>query len=95
MERKSILVIETPKVCYVCPCSDEGCYLCQISRRQLEDDFQERRPSWCPLRHPLKEVSNDFYIYDRKFLFDHLNEEIAILKGTKAFKEFMKAREEE
>lgn len=92
---KSILVIETPTNCYECPCSNEGCYLCQINRRQLEDDFQERRPSWCPLSHPLKRVSNDFYIYDRKYLFDHLEREIDLLKGTKAFEEFMKAREEE
>lgn len=47
---KSILIVNTPKNCYECPCSNEGCYLCQISRRQLEDDFQDTRPSWCPLR---------------------------------------------
>lgn len=46
----SILIVNTPKNCYECPCSNEGCYLCQISRRQLEDDFQDRRPSWCPLK---------------------------------------------
>lgn len=57
---KSILVIDTPKDCYDCPCSNEGCYLCQISRRQLEDDFQDRRPSWCPLR-PLPEPKDIGY----------------------------------
>ena len=57
---KSILVIDTPKDCYDCPCSNEGCYLCQISRRQLEDDFQEKRPSWCPLK-PLPEPKDMGY----------------------------------
>ncbi len=59
---KSILVIDTPKDCYDCPCSNEGCYLCQISRRQLEDDFQEKRPSWCPLKKlpSNKEIKGDW-----------------------------------
>ena len=59
---KSILVIDTPKDCYDCPCSNEGCYLCQISRRQLEDDFQEKRPSWCPLKElpSNKEMKGDW-----------------------------------
>ena len=59
---KSILVIDTPKDCYDCPCSNEGCYLCQISRRQLEDDFQEKRPSWCPLKElpSNKEIKGDW-----------------------------------
>ena len=60
---KSILVIDTPKDCYDCPCSNEGCYLCQISRRQLEDDFQEKRPSWCPLK-PLPEPKDMGYPND-------------------------------
>lgn len=47
---KAVLVIDMPMDCYECPCSNEGCYLCQIRRRLLEDDFQDRRPSWCPLR---------------------------------------------
>ena len=47
---KFVLVINAPDNCYECPCSNEGCYLCQISRRQLEDDFQDRRPDWCTLK---------------------------------------------
>ena len=55
---KAILVIDMPMDCYECPCSNEGCYLCQIRRRLLEDDFQDRRPSWCPLR-PLPELRDE------------------------------------
>lgn len=54
---KSVLIIDTPNNCYECPCSNEGGYLCQINRRQLEDDFQDRRPSWCPLKLLPKRMS--------------------------------------
>jgi hypothetical protein len=57
---KSVLVINAPDNCYECNCSNEGCYLCQINRVQLEDDFQERRPDWCPLRPmPQKRINKD------------------------------------
>ena len=87
-KQKSILVIDTPTNCKECRLNSHTEYdfdVCWVTQGKGE----------CPLRHPLKEVSSDFYIYDRQYLFDHLNEEIAILKGTKAFEEFMKARETE
>jgi hypothetical protein len=82
-------VIDTPNDCYDCPCYDHEGGICQVSCSWKTD-----RENGCPLSHPLKRVSNDFYIYDRKYLFDHLEREIDLLKGTKAFEEFMKAREE-
>ena len=88
-KQKSILVIDTPNDCYECPCYDHEGGICQASHNWKTD-----RENGCPLSHPLKRVSNDFYIYDRKYLFDHLEREIDLLKGTKAFEEFMKAREE-
>lgn len=83
MENKSILVIDTPKDCYECPCSNEGCYLCQISRRQLEDDFQDTRPKWCPLRPlPLKGTMEnvDECEYNRGFV-DGRNHCIELITG--------------
>ena len=95
MENKSILVIDTPTNCYECPLiywGNIGGWNCKPTRALLDD--ANKKPEWCPLRHPLKEVSSDFYIYDRKYLFDNLDREIDLLKGAKAFEEFMKAREE-
>lgn len=91
-----IALIEEPKSCASCPFLDMGYALdmCRLSKRQVTTAESVNIPAWCELRHPLKEVSNDFYIYDRKYLFDHLDREIGLLKGAKAFEEFMKAREE-
>ena len=50
--------------------------------------------SYCPLKHPLKHASSDFYIYDTKYLMDNLDREINLLKGTKAFIEFMEKQNE-
>ena len=98
---KAVLVIDMPSRCFGCKLhrviygenENEFMVFCCPLRRPVND--LDKRPSWCPLSHPLKSVSNDFYIYDRKYLFAHLDREIGLLKGTKAFEEFMKAREDE
>lgn len=93
---QSILIIDTPKNCPDCQLMADGWCYGIPSREEVQGKIKYlKRPSWCPLRHPLKAVSNDFYIYDRKYLLDNLDREIDLLKGAKAFEEFMKAREEE
>ena len=87
---KSILVIDTPKDCYDCPCYYEDRDMCEVLNRKAKAD--SGNPSWCPLSHPLKRVNSDFYIYDTRYLFDHLDREIELMKGTR---DFVKAREEE
>ena len=97
---KAVFVTNKPASCLDCEfCGfisdlDEmrSCILRECHAFEEKDADEEYKN--CQLRHPLKEVSNDFYIYDRKYLFDHLDREIGLLKGTKAFEEFMKAREE-
>ena len=42
-------------------------YLCQINRMQLEDDFQERRPDWCPLK-PLPNRKEDLHYPCNEYL---------------------------
>ena len=64
---KFVLVINAPNNCYECPCSNEGCYLCQINRVQLNDDFQERRPNWCPLK-PLPNRKEDLHYPCNEYL---------------------------
>lgn len=100
---KSILIFDTPTRCYDCPLYtsiDEGEYgFCDDRNILKQKEAQEKirfdeKPKWCLLSHPLKLVSSDFYIYDRKYLLDNLDREIDLLKGAKAFKEFMKARED-
>lgn len=43
--------MEMPPTCYFCPMTNDGFYLCKANNpyRQLEEDCEERRPSWCPL----------------------------------------------
>ena len=102
---KSILIIDTPTRCYDCPlytsigdeddladeygfCDDRNI----LKQKEAQEKIRfDAKPEWCPLRHPLKEVSSDFYIYDTRYLFDHLDREIELLKGAK---DFVKAREE-
>ena len=45
---KSILVIETPKDCYDCPCYYEDRDMCEAFDKKAKAD--SGRPSWCPLR---------------------------------------------
>ena len=91
MTDKAILVIDMPS-----ECNDEKCPLCydfamcSYLNRWIEDG----KPNDCPLKHPLKEVSNDFYIYDTEYLFKNLDREIDLLKSTERFKEYMRNREE-
>jgi len=35
--------------CYDCPCTNDGFYRCLLADKQLEDDCEQRRPTWCPL----------------------------------------------
>lgn len=92
---KAILVIDMPTECIEC----EFCRVfadgkptethCTLTAQRNEDGVNTIS-KWCPLRHPLKEVNNDFYIYDRKYLFDNLEREIDLLKKAKRFEEHMK-----
>lgn len=92
---KAILVIDMPTECIEC----EFCRVfaddkptethCTLTAQRNEDGVNTIS-KWCPLRHPLKEVNNDFYIYDRKYLFDNLEREIDLLKKAKRFEEYMK-----
>ena len=90
---KVIAILNKPKSCSTCPFNHvEISYEeCRLSKRQLSDAESLQIPIWCELRHPLKWVSKDFYIYDRKYLIDHLDREIELLQSTKRFEEYMKA----
>ena len=101
---KYVLIVENDDTCYICPlCNPEFGWLGDIKkgvcRRTYDDvtvylDGVSGRPKWCPLKHPLKYASNDFYIYDTKYLMENLDREINLLKGTKAFEEIMEKQNE-
>ena len=95
---KAILLIDMPKNCLDCPLNIpsydddfEEIMICNATK--LESHYGEI-PSWCPLKHPLKEVSNDFYIYDANYLFANLDREISNLKSTERFREYMRGKQE-
>lgn len=55
---KSILVIDTPEKCYVCPCGSmienkfgyADCE-CEAEEREIaEKEFMSGKPDWCPLK---------------------------------------------
>ena len=58
---KSILVIDTPKDCYDCPCYYEDRDMCEAFDKKAKAD--SGRPSWCPLR-PLPEPKDIGYPND-------------------------------
>lgn len=75
-----LLIDEKPKMCIGCPLNLADSSI--VCRHTWTGDT---RPSCCPLSHPLKSVSNDFYIYDRKYLMGNLDREIELLKEVKKF----------
>lgn len=38
-----------PQSCYYCPCTNDGFYMCLLADKQLEDNCEDSRPTWCPL----------------------------------------------
>lgn len=95
---KAILVVDAPKRCLDCELisieENNEIVRCFNGRTLDVGDIFKERPSWCPLKHPLKAVDNDFYIYDRRYLFDNLDREITLLMSAKRFEEYMKAKGE-
>lgn len=93
-----ILLIDVDS-CYFCPCSSaEVGWLGNITRSVCQVKGEENTvymdgvsgvPKWCPLSHPLKYVSNEFYIYDTKYLMENLDREIELLKGVKEYENRM------
>ena len=102
MTDKVILVIDKPNACWECMLCGRGVKerfcIARIYQQGNTNDCDikdvNKVESWCPLKHPLKEVSNDFYIYDTEYLFKNLDREIDLLKSTERFKEYMRNREE-
>lgn len=100
---KKILILDV-ETCWDCPC----CYQefgmlgdivrakCQVTGKKnlVYMDAVSGVPEWCPMSHPLKYVSNEFRIYDTKYLMVNLDREINLLKGTKAFEEIMEKQKE-
>ena len=84
-----------PDCCNNCPCYDgmEDRSCCNVLGEDMRFASYGRLGN-CPLIHPLKEVSNDFYIYDTEYLFKNLDREIDLLKSAERFKEYMRNREE-
>jgi len=80
---KAILMFDMPYDCEECPLYDEVLMRCHYLRNERYG-VDSRLPE-CPLIHPLKYVSNDFYIYDTKYLMQNLDREIKLLKGVKDF----------
>lgn len=57
---KSILIIDTPRQCYQCPCytCDSVSSFCQKENRETRGNT---KPDWCPLK-PLPEKIQENYI---------------------------------
>lgn len=96
---KAVLVVDMPSACDGCKfetemlnCGKPMCVATPYRRERIEDD--STRPSWCPLRTPLKAVNKYYYIYRTDYLFENLDREIELLQSAKRFKEHMKSRGE-
>ena len=98
---KAILVIDMPKSCEECDylgwaTHDEDMRACMLLNGYFfnEEEVETKRSEVCPLKHPLKYASKDFYIYDTKYLMENLDREINLLNGAKAFEEIMEKQNE-
>ena len=58
---KAILVIDVPKSCEDCPCTDyQKCY---ATDTELDIQWSFKRPAWCPLK-PMPEKKEEGYPND-------------------------------
>ena len=71
MTENTILIMDGPKTCLDCPvCSLDqinGDYICGKTEKCIEEYFN-KKPNWCLLKHPLKEVSDYLYINVFRYL---------------------------
>lgn len=89
---KSILVIDTPRDCFGCPCyssGENGVYFCNKENRIIsKQDIEKYKPDWCPLRDlPKKKEVRNFCLgkgdYEQKSYQQGFNSCIdEILKGA-------------
>lgn len=86
---KAILVIDAmPCTCMECKLfwnDVEDCGCMALGTKLDMFGCSKGTPTTCPLGHPLKYVSNDFYIYDTKYLMENLDREFELLKGVKEY----------
>ena len=71
MIENTILRMNEPKTCldcHVCSLDQiDGDYICGKTGKCVEEYF-DKKPNWCPLNHPLKEISDYLYLYVYKHL---------------------------
>lgn len=91
---KALLTIDMPDRCYDCPLfrladeeSDRLDGTCIISRVHRQHGYD--KPSYCPLRRveALKAAGRDYVLYERQYLYEHLDREFELLKSAKEFEE--------
>lgn len=65
---KSVLKIDTPKVCIDCPChfaGESGMVICGVEKRELlSEDIETFKPDWCPLRESSEDCGEWTYCGD-------------------------------
>lgn len=52
---KSVLIIDTPKNCFECPCFMEMGWRCQC-RLDIDEEVHDGTPDWCPLKEEAKAI---------------------------------------
>lgn len=87
---KAILVIDMPSNCLDCPCEYDY-LICKAIIHKLDYvGADNERPSWCPLK-PLNKIvkagDRNLIIYERKWLYEHLEEEFELQKKVRDFDE--------
>lgn len=92
---KALLVIDMPKDCWDCHLVDEwgNCNAIKITSERYGvsvKQYDKERPLWCPLK-PLNKIvkagDRNLIIYERKWLYEHLEEEFELQKKVRDFDE--------
>lgn len=91
---KVVLVIEEPNECIDCPCyrqtKEDGKLYEDCKAMMMPLNWREvtEKPSWCPLR-PLNKIvkagDRNLIIYERQWLYNHLEEEFELQKKARDF----------
>lgn len=81
-----LLIKEMPKTCKECPC--QLMFVCVPADEDIDEyvDPNETKPDWCPLK-PLNKIvkagDRNLIIYERAWLYSHLEEEFEMQKKVR------------
>lgn len=88
---KGIILIDVPACCDECGLKDNEYNYCHgvkyCGEHTLTGEQFIKRMEWCPIHTPLKLVDQDYYIYNRSYLFKNISREFSLIAKVKKYED--------